>query len=287
MQYNDGRQKSIKAPNALVFKEELMDILLKSESELEKMRNAGRLAAKVLEMIEPHVVPGVTTLQLDEIMQDFIENKEQAISACLGYNGYPKCTCISVNEEVCHGIPSPSRRLKKGDIVNVDVTVIKDGYHGDTSKMFIVGGETSPVGKKLCQCSQEALYAAIRAVGPGKNLTIVGDTISPIAKKYNFSIVRDYCGHGIGHGFHESPQVLHYPNNLSVMLQPGMTFTIEPMINAGTHKCVVNRKNGWTVTTKDKLPSAQYEHTIAITPTGVEVLTLREDEDFPRILTTV
>lgn len=264
-----------------------MDILLKSESELEKMRVAGRLAAQVLEMIEPHVQPGVSTLELDEIMQHYIEDEEHAISACLGYQGYPKCTCISINEEVCHGIPSPSRRLRRGDIVNIDVTVIKDRYHGDTSRMFIVGGETTPLCKKLCQCSQEALYAAIRAVGPGRNLTIVGETISPIAKRYGFSIVQDYCGHGIGTGFHESPQVLHYRNNLSVILEPGMTFTIEPMINAGTHKCSVNHKNGWTVTTKDKMPSAQYEHTIAITADGVEVLTLRQDEDFPRILKTV
>lgn len=264
-----------------------MDIVLKSESEIEKMRVAGRLAAQVLEMIAPHVVPGVTTLQLDQIMQEYIEKDEQAISACLGYNGYPRCTCISINEEVCHGIPSPTRRLHQGDIVNIDVTVIKDHFHGDTSKMFIVGGETTPQRRKLCQCSLESMYAAIRAVGPGRSLTIVGDTIGPIAKRYGFSIVRDYCGHGIGTGFHENPQVLHYPNNMSVLLQPGMTFTIEPMINAGTHKCVVNRKNGWTVTTRDKQPSAQYEHTIAITNDGVEVLTLREEEDFPRVLKTV
>ena len=264
-----------------------MEIILKSPSEIEKMRVAGALAAKVLEMIGPYVKPGVTTLELDEIMQDFIENKEHAISACLNYHGYPKCTCISINEEVCHGIPSPARRLHEGDIVNIDVTVIKDGFHGDTSKMFIVGHDTTPQRRSLCRCAQESLYAGIRAVGPGRNLRDIGKAITPIADRCGFSIVRDYCGHGIGRGFHEDPQVLHYYNDLSVILEPGMTFTIEPMINAGTYKCRVNHKNGWTVTTKDKLPSAQWEHTVLITDGGVEVLTLRAEEDFPRILKTV
>ncbi len=264
-----------------------LEIILKSPSEIEKMRTAGRLAAQVLEMIAPHVKPGVSTLELDQIMQDYIEKEEQAISACLGYHGYPRCTCISVNEEVCHGIPSPSHHLREGDIANIDVTVIKDGFHGDTSMMFIVGAKTVPLRQRLCQCAQEALYAAIRAMGPGRNLMDVGNTIAPIAHKYGFSIVRDYCGHGIGQGFHEDPQVLHYPNDLSVRLEPGMTFTIEPMINAGTWKCRVNPKNGWTVTTRDKMPSAQYEHTILITEDGVEVLTLREHEDFPRYLKTI
>lgn len=259
-----------------------LEIILKSPAEIEKMRVAGELAAKVLDFIGPYVKPGVTTLELDDLCQDFIVNKEHAISACLGYQGYPKCTCISVNEEVCHGIPSAMRKLHKGDIVNIDVTVIKDKFHGDTSKMFIVGHETTPLCRNLCKCAQEAMYAGIRAVHPGANLTDIGDAIYKVVKPYGFSIVRDYCGHGIGTGFHEDPQVLHYPNDLSVILEPGMTFTIEPMINAGTWQCRVNRKNGWTVTTRDKMPSAQYEHTILVTPEGCEVLTLRDEEDFPR-----
>ncbi len=263
-----------------------MEITLKSPAEIEGMRVAGRLAAQVLEMIKPHVKAGVSTLQLDEIMQDYIENEQHAISACLGYHGYPRCTCISVNEEVCHGIPSPARHLHPGDIVNIDVTVIKDGFHGDTSMMFIIGGTTTTMARNLCHCAQESLYAGIKAVGPGRNLTAVGAAISKIVRPYGFSIVRDYCGHGIGRGFHEDPQVLHYPNDASVILEPGMTFTIEPMINGGTYKCKVNNKNGWTVTTRDKLPSAQYEHTILITEDGVEVLTLREGENFPRYLRT-
>ncbi|MBU3826620.1 MAG: type I methionyl aminopeptidase [Candidatus Anaerobiospirillum merdipullorum] len=264
-----------------------LEIILKSPSEIEKMRVAGRLAGQVLEMIAPYVKPGISTLELDEIMRDYIENKEQAISACFNYQGYPRYTCISVNEEVCHGIPSPAHHLREGDIVNIDVTVIKEGFHGDTSMMFIVGDKTTPLRQRVCQCAQESMYAAIRAVGPGRNLQIVGQTIAPLAHKYGFSIVRDYTGHGIGQGFHEDPPVFHHVNHVSVILEPGMTFTIEPMINAGTWKCRVNHKNGWTVTTRDKMPSAQYEHTVLITDDGVEVLTLREHEDFPRILHTV
>lgn len=260
-----------------------MEISLKSPSEIEKMRVAGRLAAEVLEMIEPYVVPGVTTQELDDRMLDYIENVEHAISADLGYEGYPKATCISVNEVVCHGIPGP-HRLHEGDIVNIDITVIKDKYYGDTSKMFIVGGHTSPRNVQLCKCAQESMYEAIKTVRPGSNLADIGAAIQKVADRYHFSIVRDYCGHGIGSGFHEDPQVLHYKNNLKLLLEPGMTFTIEPMINAGTWKCKVNRKDGWTVTTADHQPSAQYEHTLLVTEDGVEVLTLRKDEDFPRII---
>lgn len=260
----------------------MSNVTIKSKSEIEKMRVAGKLAAQVLEMIGPHVVPGVTTLELDNLCLDYIENTQHAISACLGYHGYPKCTCISPNEVVCHGIPGPYH-LHEGDIVNIDVTVIKDGFHGDTSMMFVVGDKTTELKRRLCECSQKSLYEAIKIVRPGANLTEVGQVISKVVKPYGFSIVRDYCGHGIGRDFHEDPQVLHYVNKADLILRPGMTFTIEPMINAGTYKTRVNRKNGWTVTTQDGLPSAQYEHTILVTEDGCEVLTLRSDENFERI----
>ncbi len=259
-----------------------MNVTIKTPEEIEKMRIAGKLAADVLEMIKPHVVAGITTLELDNIMLDYIENTQHAISACLGYHGYPRATCISINEVVCHGIPTV-KKLHNGDIVNIDVTVIKDGYHGDTNMMFVVG-ETTPRNLDLIKCAQDSLYAAIRAVGPGKNLTIVGETISKLVANTNFSIVRDYCGHGIGKGFHEDPAVLHYKNGSNLILEPGMTFTIEPMINAGTYKCKVNHKDGWTVTTADKQPSAQFEHTLLITEDGCEVLTLRSDEQFDRYI---
>lgn len=254
------------------------NIIIKTPEQIEKLRVAGKIAAEVLEMIEPHVQAGITTEELDDIMLRFIEDDKHSISACLGYHGYPKCTCISVNEVVCHGIPG-KHKLHNGDIVNIDVTVIKDGFHGDTSKMFIVG-QTSPRNHQLVKVTQNCLYEAIRAMGPGKNLTEVGRVIEGIAKKEGFSIVRDYCGHGIGEGFHEEPQVVHYyPNPYSVILKPGMVFTIEPMLNAGTWRVKVNRKDGWTVTTADKQPSAQFEHTIVITETGCEVLTLRQEEE--------
>lgn len=245
------------------------------------MKTACRLASEVLEMIEPKVTAGISTLELDNICLDYIENHQHAVSACLGYKGYPKCTCISPNEVVCHGIPGP-KRLHAGDIVNIDVTVIKDGFHGDTSMMFIVGGKTTELKRKLCECARLSLYEAIKVVRPGGNLTEIGMTIANFVKPYGFSIVRDYCGHGLGREFHEEPQVLHYPNKRDLILQPGMTFTIEPMINAGTYKTIVNRKNGWTVTTADGLPSAQYEHTILVTEDGCEVLTLRSNENFER-----
>jgi methionyl aminopeptidase len=253
-------------------------IRILDETEIEKMRIAGRLAAEVLEMIEPYVKAGITTGELDAIMQDHIENRQHAICACLGYNGYPKATCISVNEVVCHGIPGV-QHLHNGDIVNIDITVIKDGYYGDTSKMFRIG-EISPRNHKLCKCAQESLYAALKAVKPGVPLSIIGDTIQPIADRNGFSIVRDYCGHGINTEFHAEPCVLHYKNSVSrnIILQKGMSFTIEPMINAGTWKCKVNRKNGWTVTTADKQPSAQFEHTLIITDDGCEITTYRSEE---------
>lgn len=260
-------------------------ISLRSPKEIELMRIAGKLAADVLVMLEPHVKSGVTTGELDALCQDYIENHQTAISACLGYHGYPKCVCISVNEEVCHGIPG-HRVLHDGDIVNVDVTVIKDKYYGDTSKMFIVGGKTSPINQRLVNTTQEALYAALKVVRAGANLMDIGETIQRIADREGFSIVRDYCGHGISNVFHDEPTVLHYRNRNSVLLAAGMTFTIEPMINIGTYKCKVNKKNGWTVTTADKTASAQFEHTILVTQDGCEILTLRPEEEavIPRIL---
>ncbi len=254
------------------------NVIVKTAAQIEKMRPACRIAAETLDMIGPHVRAGVTTGELDDIMLKFIEEDRQAVSACLGYNGYPKCACISVNEVVCHGIPGP-RRLHNGDIVNIDVTVIKDGWHGDTSKMYVVG-ETSPRNRRLVRATQQCLYEAIRAMGPGRNLTDVGKAIQKIADREGFSVVRDYCGHGIGEGFHEPPQVVHYyPNPYSLTLRPGMVFTIEPMINAGGWKVRLNKKDGWTVTTADKQPSAQFEHQIVITETGCEVLTLRDEEE--------
>ena len=260
-------------------------ITIRSPKEIELMRVAGKLAADVLVMLEPHIKAGVTTGELDNLCQDYIENHQQAISACLGYHGYPKCVCISVNEEVCHGIPG-HRVLHNGDIVNVDVTVIKDKYYGDTSKMFIVGGSTTPINQRLVKTTQEALYAALKVVRAGANLMEIGETIQRIADREGFSIVRDYCGHGISNVFHDEPTVLHYRNKNSVLLAAGMTFTIEPMINIGTYKCKVNKKNGWTVTTADKMASAQFEHTIVVTQDGCEILTLRPEEEavMPRIL---
>ena len=217
-------------------------------AEIEKMRIAGKLAADVLDMIGPHVVPGVTTLELDNIMHDYIVNTQEAIPACLNYQGYPKNTCISVNED-------------------------------DTSRMYIVGGETSPRNRRLCEVTQECLYEAIKAIRPGVDLTVVGDIIQPIAEKNSFSVVRDYCGHGVGREFHQEPEVLHFRNRNHFTLEAGMTFTIEPMINAGTWKCRVNKHNGWTVTTQDGQPSAQYEHTLLVTDDGVEILTYRSEEE--------
>lgn len=249
------------------------------------MRVAGKLAADVLVMIEPHIQAGITTGELDDLCQDYIVNTQHAISACLGYHGYPKCVCISINEEVCHGIPG-KRKLKEGDMLNIDVTVIKDDYYGDTSKMFVVG-QTTPVNKRLIATTQEALYAALRVVRAGANLTDIGDTIQKIADRERFSIVREYCGHGISNQFHEEPTVLHYRNHDSLLLEAGMTFTIEPMINAGTWRTKLNKKNGWTVTTADKLGSAQFEHTILVTHDGCEVLTIRPEEEEAGVISRI
>lgn len=259
-----------------------MAITIKTADEIEKMRVAGSLAAEVLEMIEPHVKAGVTTGELDKICHDYIVNVQQAVPAPLNYHGFPKSTCISVNEVVCHGIPG-EKVLKDGDIVNFDITVIKDGYHGDTSKMIIVGKPTI-LGERLCRITQESLYLSLKMVKPGVRLREIGKAIQKFAEAEGFSIVREYCGHGIGAEFHEEPQVLHYDaDDGGVILREGMTFTIEPMINAGKRQ-VRLMGDGWTVKTKDRSLSAQYEHTILVTADGCEILTLRSDESLPRVL---
>ena len=253
-----------------------MSIIIKTTEEIEKMRVAGRLAAEVLEMIEPHVQPGITTQELDRICHDFIVNEQQAVPAPLNYHGFPKSICSSVNHVVCHGIPG-EKKLKKGDIVNLDITVIKDGYHGDTSMMFFVG-EPSVKAKRLVEVARECLVIGIKMVKPGMHLGDIGHAIQTHAEVHSYSIVREYCGHGIGREFHEEPQVLHYGHpGTGVVLEPGMTFTIEPMVNAGKRNVTLMR-DGWTVITKDRSLSAQWEHTLLVTDEGVEVLTLRKGE---------
>tara|TARA_R110001592_G_scaffold83616_1_gene247585 strand:+ start:26890 stop:27660 length:771 start_codon:yes stop_codon:yes gene_type:complete len=256
-----------------------MAVNIKTAAELEKMRIAGRLAAEVLEMIEPLVVAGVTTAELDQICHDYIVNVQQTIPAPLNYRGFPKSICSSINQVVCHGIPSEKKVLKNGDIVNLDITVIKDGYFGDTSKMFCVG-HVADHAKRLIQVTQESLYKAIKLVKPGARLGDIGHVIQQHAENNYYSVVRDYCGHGIGTEFHQEPQVLHFGRpDTGLVLKEGMTFTIEPMLNAGKHHTKL-KKDGWTVETRDGRLSAQWEHTLAVTATGVEVLTARKEEDF-------
>lgn len=249
---------------------------IKTALEIEKMRIAGRLAAEVLDMIEPYVKVGVTTNQLNEICHDYIVNKQHAIPAPLNYRGFPKSICTSINHQVCHGIPS-DRLLKTGDMLNIDVTVIKDGYHGDTSKMFFVG-KPSILAQRLSRVTQECLYQAIRRVKPGIYLGDIGACIQQRAESEGFSVVREYCGHGIGRVFHEDLQVLHYGQaGTGTQLISGMTFTIEPMINAGKRFTKL-MPDHWTVVTKDHSLSAQWEHTLLVTPSGYEVLTKRKEE---------
>ena len=235
------------------------------------MRVAGRLAGEVLQMIRPYVKAGVTTDELDKICHDYIVDVQQAIPAPLNYHGFPKSICTSVNHQICHGIPS-DKKLKNGDIINIDITVIKDGYHGDTSKMFFVG-EPPVRGKRVSQISHECMVRGIELVKPGAYLGDIGHAIQQHAEANNFSVVREYCGHGIGIGFHEDPQVLHYGKaGTGVRIEAGMIFTIEPMINAGKRDVKLLNDN-WTVVTKDHSLSAQWEHTILVTPDGHEVLT--------------
>jgi methionyl aminopeptidase len=248
-----------------------MAATIKTGAEIEKMRVAGRLAGEVLRMIRPHVRPGITTDELDRICHDYIVNEQQAIPAPLNYRGFPKSICTSINHVICHGIPS-GKTLKKGDSLNIDITVIKDGFHGDTSKMFFVG-EPPIASERLARISHECMVIGIEMVKPGVQLGDIGHAIQKHAEASNCSIVREYCGHGIGRDFHEDPQVLHYGKpGTGLTLVPGMTFTIEPMVNAGKRHTRL-LPDGWTVVTKDHSLSAQWEHTILVTADGHEVLT--------------
>lgn len=259
-----------------------MSITLKTPEEAAKMRVVGRLAAEVLTMIEPYIKVGVTTDELNTICHDYIVNQQQAIPAPLNYRGFPKSICTSINHVVCHGIPG-NKKLKDGDIINVDVTVIKDGYHGDTSKMYFVG-KPSVLAQRLVKNTQECLYLGIKQVKPGAHLGDIGAAIQQHAESNHFSVVREYCGHGIGQIFHDEPQVLHYGlAGTGEVLRSGMTFTIEPMINAGK-RFVKLLPDGWTVVTKDHSLSAQWEHTILVTDTGCEILTWRPEEEIPAVL---
>ncbi|OGV25673.1 MAG: type I methionyl aminopeptidase [Legionellales bacterium RIFCSPHIGHO2_12_FULL_37_14] len=253
-----------------------MGITIKSADEIKKMRIAGKLAADVLTMIGPYVKPGVTTEELNTICHDYIVNHQKAIPAPLNYNGFPKSICTSVNHVICHGIPGP-KVLKNGDIINIDVTVIKDEFHGDTSKMYFVG-EPSILAKNLVKVAHECMWLGIEMVKPGVYLGDIGHVIQQYAESNRYSVVREYCGHGIGRIFHEDPQVLHYGEpNTGIQICAGMTFTIEPMINAGKYHTRL-LPDQWTVVTKDHSLSAQWEHTILVTETGFEVLTLRDEE---------
>ena len=256
-----------------------MSITIKTAEQIEKMRIAGQLAASVLEMIEPHVKTGVTTGHLDQLCHNYIIDELDAVPAPLNYNGFPKSICTSINNVVCHGIPG-EKKLKKGDIINIDITVIKDGFHGDTSKMFLIG-KPSIKATRICNVAHDCLMIGINQVRPGIHLGEIGKAIGTHAKAKNCAVVRDYCGHGIGLEFHEMPQVIHYDDgkvNRSPILEQGMTFTIEPMINLGSYEVITSKLDGWTVTTKDRSLSAQWEHTILVTENGYEILTLRKEE---------
>ncbi len=253
-----------------------MAINIYTGSDIEKMRAAGQAAASVLEMIEPFIRPGISTEVIDQHCHDFITQELAATPAALHYRGFPKSICTSVNHQVCHGIPGP-KTLKAGDIINLDTAIIKDGYFGDTSKMFIVG-KASILAKRLIQVTQECMYRAIKVLKPGMKLVDIGQIIETHANKHKYTVVQEYCGHGVGKNFHEEPQVLHYaqPDN-GIRLSAGMIFTIEPMINAGKRQIRL-LPDDWTVVTKDRSLSAQWEHTVLITDDGYEVLTLRAEE---------
>jgi methionyl aminopeptidase len=249
-----------------------MHITIKSPEEQLKMREAGRLAAEVLDMIGPHVVPGVTTEELDRLCHEHIVKVQGTIPANLNYRGFPKTICSSVNHVVCHGIPN-DRKLKSGDIINIDVTVIKDGFHGDTSRMYYAG-KPPVAAQRLTEVCFEAMWRGIRTVKPGTRLGDIGHAIQKYVESLSFSVVREYCGHGIGRIYHEDPQILHYgESGTGLELQQGMTFTVEPMVNAGKRH-VRLLPDGWTVVTKDHSLSAQWEHTVLVTEAGVDVLTL-------------
>lgn len=253
-----------------------MAVTIKNTEDIKKMRVAGNLAADVLTMIGPYVKEGVTTDELNTICHDYIVNEQKAIPAPLNYNGFPKSICTSVNHVVCHGIPG-KKTLKEGDIINIDVTVIKDGFHGDTSKMFYIG-EPSVKARHVVNIAHECLFIGINMVKPGTRLGDIGYAIQTHAEKNRCSVVREYCGHGIGRVFHEDPQVLHYGTpGTGDVLREGMTFTIEPMVNVGKYHTRL-LPDHWTVVTKDHSLSAQWEHTLLVTPDGVEILTLRDEE---------
>lgn len=249
-------------------------IVILSHREIEKMRRAGRLAAKLLQHLEPLVKPGVSTLELNDEAERWTQ-KHGAKSAPLGYKGYPKSICTSVNEVICHGIPNAKQILKDGDIINIDVTPIVDGYHGDTSKTFLVGNPT-PKAQKLVEVTEECLRLGIAEVKPGAKIGDIGAAIQEYAESFGFSVVRDFVGHGISNIFHTAPDIPHYGiRGRGKKLRTGMVFTIEPMINEGTHEAEM-LGDGWTAVTSDRLLSAQFEHTIAVTEDGVEILTLPE-----------
>lgn len=257
-----------------------MSIALKTPDDIEKMREAGRLAAEVLDLMTEHVRPGISTEELDRIAFEHITRVQKATPANVGYRGFPKTLCTSVNNVICHGIPAESKVLKDGDIVNIDVTVIKDGWHGDTSRMYFAG-TPSVMAKRLVDTTYEAMWRGIRKVRPGATLGDVGHAIQEFVEAQRFSVVREYCGHGIGRIYHEDPQVLHYGRaGEGLVLKPGMTFTIEPMVNeGGRHSKLL--PDGWTVVTKDRKLSAQWEHMIAVTDDGFDVLTLSAGSPAP------
>ena len=252
------------------------ELTIKTPDEIAKMRLAGQLAAQVLDFITPYVKIGITTGELDKLCHDYIVEVQHAIPACVGYRGYQHTVCTSVNHQVCHGIPG-NKQLKNGDIINIDLVVKKEGYHGDSSKMFIVG-KGSVLAQRLVQVTQECMYKAIKIVKPGVKIGDIGAIIQQHAEAHRFSVVRDFCGHGIGASMHEEPNILHYGKaGTGMELKPGMIFTIEPMINAGRSETKI-LPDGWTAVTKDHSLSAQWEHTILVTDTGYEVLTLRSEE---------
>jgi methionyl aminopeptidase len=263
-----------------------MSVLIKNAEDIKKMRVAGKLASEVLDYITPFIKPNITTEEIDKICHDYMVNEQKTIPAPLnyappGHSPYPKSVCTSVNHQICHGIPGP-KSLKKGDIVNIDITVIKDGYHGDTSRMFYVG-EPSIQAKRLCEITYQSMWLGINAVKPGAHLGDIGHAIQAYAESNGYSVVREFCGHGIGLVFHEQPQVLHYGQiGSGIELKSGMIFTIEPMINAGKRD-IKMLPDGWTVVTKDRSLSAQWEHTILVTESSYEVLTVSQGTPKPFI----
>ena len=264
-----------------------MSISIKNSEDIKKMRVAGKLASEVLDYITQFIKPNITTEEIDRICHDYMVNEQKTIPAPLnyappGHSPYPKSVCTSVNHQICHGIPGP-KSLKKGDVVNIDITVIKDGYHGDTSRMFYVG-EPSIQAKRLCEITYQSMWLGIKEVKPGAHLGDIGHAIQTYAESNGYSVVREFCGHGIGLVFHEEPQVLHYGQiGSGVELRPGMIFTIEPMINAGKRD-IKMLPDGWTVVTKDRSLSAQWEHTILVTESSYEVLTVSQGTPKPFVI---